>query len=182
MNNVVSFPDAQTRAEKVREDFNADFKKRWLARGDCGEFTNDIWAWQSMLEESGWIVQLYDNIMQESATFVNFDKKLITNRNVKAFHTQKALAQIIDCIFAGHTGRWLFYWEEVHDEAHRNVRDGDECKEDPEYYMSVWYSMELYARELGETEDIPLKPVEEPYTGPMLGDGEDPREPLEPLQ
>jgi hypothetical protein len=180
MTNVAQFPDAQTRQQKVREDFNADFKKRWLAKGDCGEFTNDIWAWQEMLEQSGWVVQLYDNSMQESATFVNFDKKLITNRNVKAYHAQKALSLIIDHMFEGKTGRWLYYWEEVHDEAHRHVRDGDEWKDDPEYYMSVWYSMELYVREVQDGEDIPLAPVVE-YTEPMIGEGVDPRAPLEPL-
>lgn len=178
MNNVAQFPSADERAQKVKDDFNADFKKRWQARGDCGQFTNDIWAWQEMLEQSGWIVQLYDNIMQESATFVNFDKKLLTNNNVKAFHTQKAMSDIIDCIFAGHTGRWLFYWEEVHDEAHRHVRDGGEYK-DSEDYMTVWYSMELYARELADGEDIPLKPVEA-YT-PLVLDANDDREPLEPI-
>jgi len=184
MNKVSQFPNAYERAQKVREDFNADFKKRWQARGDCGEFTNDIWAWQEMLEQSGWIVQLHDNVMQESATFVNFDKKLLTNRNVKAYHAQKALALIIDHMFEGKTGRWLYYWEEVHDEEHRHVRDGDEYK-DSEDYMSVWYSMELNVREVPVDEDIPLANPSKRFSlckPDYITDEEDPCESLEPLQ
>lgn len=157
MTSVSDFPSAEELAQRAKAEFNADFKKRWKARGDCGEFTNDIWAWSEMLEQMGWMVELYDNQIPEFSTYVNFDKKLLTNRNVKAFHAQKALAQIIDDMFAGKTGRWFYYWEEVQDDAHRHVRDGDEYK-DSEHYMTVWYSMELRVRELADDEEIPLAP------------------------
>jgi murein L,D-transpeptidase YafK len=162
MNDIsaIAFPTAEERAQRVRDEFNADFKKRWKAKGDCGEFTNDIWAWQEMLEQSGWEIQLYARHIAVFTTFVDFDAKLIVNNNPKAFHAQGALREIVDRIFADAKGRWLFYWEEVHDEAHRHVRDGDEYKDSP-YYMTVWYSMELRVREMAEGEDLPLPSAEE---------------------
>ena len=153
--NIVDFSEAANRA------WREEFKKRWKDKGSAGLYTDDIWAWEDMLKDNGWIVQLYDTVMQESATFVNFDKKLLTNNNRKAFHTQKAMSAILDKLFAGNaTGRWLFYWEEVNDEAHRHVRDGDEYKGSDDY-MTEWYSMELYSRQMGADEDIPLGPVSE---------------------
>jgi hypothetical protein len=164
--NVSQFPSKEELAQRTKGEFNADFKKRWKARGDCGEFTNDIWAWQEMLEDMGWIVQFYDQIIPEFTAFVNFDKKLLTSNVPKAYHMQQMLAQIIDRMFEGATGRFLYEWKEVHDDAHRRVYDGDEYK-DSEYYMMVWYAMELFSREMADDEDIPAKPVEV-YTGPKL--------------
>lgn len=162
MTNISDFPTEEERAQKTRDEFNADFKKRWKARGDCGEFTNDIWAWQEMLESMGWIVQFYDNLLPEFTAFVNFDKKLLTANIPKAYHMQRAMAQIIDRMFEDATGRHLYEWKEVQDEAHRQVRDGEEWKDDAEYYMTVWYSMELFVREMAADEDLPTQAVEEP--------------------
>nr|DAF93741.1 MAG TPA: hypothetical protein [Myoviridae sp. ctshb19] len=171
MTEILAFPDKAERAELTRAKFNEDFKKRWKARGDCGEFTNDIWAWEEMLKEQGWIVQLYDNIMQEFATFVNFDNKMLCNNNPKAYYTQKAMEAILDRLFADEpaTGRWLFYWEEVHDEAHRHVRDGAEW-EGSEDYGTVWYSMELRVREILVGEDIPLRAKDAVGESPIESD------------
>jgi hypothetical protein len=161
MINVSNFPTAEERAQKTRDEFNADFKKRWKARGDCGEFTNDIWAWQEMLEQTGWIVQFHDRVMPEFVAFANFDKKLLTAHIPKAQHMHRTMVQILDQMFAGATGRFLYEWKEVHDDAHRQIRDGDEWKDVPEYYMSVWYSMDLFVREMAPDEDIPKQPVAE---------------------
>lgn len=153
--NIVDFSKA------ANLQWQEEFKKRWKAKGDAGEFTNDIWAWQEMLEQDGWIVQFYDNVMPEFSAFVNFDKKLLTANIPKAYHMQKTMSAMLDVLFAGSaTGRYLYEWKEVHDDAHRHVRDGDEWKDDKEYYMSVWYSMELFVREMKPDEDIPVAPKE----------------------
>lgn len=154
--NIVDFSKA------ANLQWEADFKKRWKAKNEgAGEFTSDIWSWQEMLEHDGWIVQFYDNIMPEFSAFVNFDKKLLTANIPKAYHMQKTMSAMLDVLFAGGaTGRHLYEWKEVHDDAHRHVRDGDEWKDDKEYYMSVWYSMELYVREMTPEEDIPVAPKE----------------------
>lgn len=160
MTNVSQFPTEEERAQKTREEFNADFKKRWQARGDCGEFTNDIWAWQEMLEQMGWTVQFYARGMIEFTMTMDFDQKILTANVPKAYHMQKTMTHAIDQLFAGETGRWFYEWKEVHDEAHRRIYDGDEYK-DSEYYMMVWYAMELFVRKMATDEQFPMAPVPE---------------------
>lgn len=159
MSTVTQFPDAAERAQKTRDEFNADFKKRWQARGDCGEFTNDIWAWQEMLEQMGWTIKFYEYGLIEFTMTVDFDEKILRANIPKAYHMQRTMASAIDSMFEGQTGRWFYEWKEVHDDAHRHVRDGDEWKDDKEYYMTVWYSMELYVREIQEGEEFPAAHV-----------------------
>ena len=143
MNKVLPFPSKEELAERRRRKANEELKKQMLGRGNSvGQFTQDIWAWEEMLQAAGWSVDLYDRDIAEFSTFVDYDAKVLRNNNPKAFHTQHAMDQILIYAFDGATGKYLFYWEEVHDEAHRNVRDGDEWK-GTELYMSVWYSMEL---------------------------------------
>lgn len=55
----------------------------------------------------------------------------------------------------GQTGRVLFHWEEIRDEAHRHVRDDEECK-GTELYGTIWYSREMFQRELAEGEEPPV--------------------------
>lgn len=162
MSNVSQFPTEEERAQKTREEFNADFKKRWAQRAEGpGEFTNDIWAWQEMLEQMGWTVQFYSRVLPEFTTFVDFDKKLLTANVPKAYHMQRTMEHIIDLLFWSEaTGRYMYEWKEVHDEAHRRVYDSDKYK-DSEYYMMVWYAMELFPREMAPDEESPTAPVSE---------------------
>jgi hypothetical protein len=137
----------------AKAKWEEDFKKRWRSSGN---YTGNIWDWEEWLKSEGWDVTLYDKVLPEFHTYVDFDNKVLRNNNVKAYHAHYALKAIVERIFAGTTGRVLFYWEEVHDEAHRHVRDGDEWKDDPDYYMSVWYSREMYFRELNADEQPPV--------------------------
>jgi len=151
--NIVNFSEAANR------QWQEDFKKRWIAKGDAGEFTNDIWAWEEMLKQDGWVVQFFERVLPEFTTFVDFDKKLLTANVPKAYHMKQIMASMLDTLFAGGAqGRWLYQWKEVQDDAHRNVRDGDEWKDDKDYYMTVWYSMELYIRELDVDVDALFTP------------------------
>ena len=153
MGNVVSFNEA------VRAAWEVDFKARWKKEGKAGTYTDDIWNWEEMLVGMGWSVDLYGGFTPDFSTFVDFDQKFMINRNVKAYHTKTAMAAVLDKLFSGATGRWLFYWEEVHDEAHMRIRDGKEY-EGSDMYGTTWYSMELYVREVLDSENLPTQPVE----------------------
>lgn len=158
MSSVTGFPTKTERIERNMKAFNEDFKKRWQARGDCGEFTNDIWAWEEMLKEMGWEVNLMDRAMEEFNSYVDFDARVFSNHNVKAGHAHKAMDSMLAMMFAEVKGRWLLYWEEVHDDAHKHVRDHEEWK-DSDLYMTVWYSRDLFVRELKDGEEYPRAPV-----------------------
>lgn len=174
MSNVAQFPTDEERAQKTRDEFNADFKKRWTQRAEgAGEFSSDIWAWQEMLEQMGWAVKFYEYSLIEFTMTVDFDEKILRANIPKAYHMQKTMAPAIDSMFAGQTGRWFYEWKEVHDDAHRHVRDGDEWKDDKDYYMTVWYSMELYVRGIMAGEEFPVAAVN-------TGEAIDPVEPLAP--
>jgi hypothetical protein len=148
-NNIVNFQDA------AKQKWEEDFKQRWIAKG-AGDYTAGIWDWEALLKDEGWQVDIYNNKIVEFSTLVDFDNKILLNRNPKAYHAHHAMKAALDMKFNGGTGRWLFYWQEVHDEAHRHIRDGDEYK-DSEYYMTEWYSMELYSRELNPEEEFPVE-------------------------
>lgn len=147
-NNIVSFSEA------VKQKWEADFKKRWRETGNEGDYTSSIWTWEEMLESMGWDVQLHNRTVKEFCTYVDFDNKVLLNNNPKAYHAHQAMNAALIKLFEGCVGRWLFYWEEVHDDAHRHVRDQPEW-EGSELYGSVWYSMELHERELKADEAFP---------------------------
>jgi len=138
----------------AKAKWEEDFKKRWRSSGN---YTGNIWDWEEWLKSEGWDVKLHDKTLPEFHTYVDFDNKVLRNNNVKAYHAHYALKAIVGNIYAKETGRVLFYWEEVHDEAHRHVRDGEEYEGSADY-GTVWYSREMYSRVLTEGE---LPPVAE---------------------
>ena len=158
MTNIIDFNAA------VKSKWEEDFKKRWTATG-AGDYTSDIWTWEKLLIQEGWNIDLYNGKITEFSTLADFDNKILLNNIPKAYHAYHGMKAALDMKFSGASGRHLFYWQEVHDEAHRHIRDGDEYK-DSEYYMTEWYSMELYARELKEDEEFPE--IEEPTIAPEV--------------
>ena len=119
-------------------------------------FEGDIFAWTDLLREKhGWLVEMGDRLMPEFTTFVNFDKRMLAHNNPKAYHTRQTLQNISDMIDGGAEGRWLFWWEEVRDEAHKFVRDGAEY-EGSDLFGTVGYTMELSVRQMADDEEIPL--------------------------
>lgn len=137
-------------------DLAALTKTKWEEdlRKNQRTFTADIWEWEEWLKLEGWTVDLGDKTLPEFHTYADFTNKVLRNNNVKAFHAHYALKAVIGNIFAGETGRILFHWEEIQDEAHRHVRDGEEWKGD-ELYGTVWYSREMFQRELADGEEPP---------------------------
>lgn len=136
----------------ANQKWEEDFKKRWRA---SGEYSGNIWDWEEWLKQEGWTVDMYNKTLPEFHTYADFTNKVLRNNNVKAYHAHYALKAVIANIYAEETGRFLFYWEEVHDDAHKNIRDQEEWKGD-ELYGTVWYSREMYSRELTEGEEPPI--------------------------
>uniref|UniRef100_A0AB39CDQ1 Uncharacterized protein n=1 Tax=Pseudomonas phage HRDY3 TaxID=3236930 RepID=A0AB39CDQ1_9VIRU len=120
-------------------------------------YEGDILAWTDMLRDKhGWSTEMFNNVLPEFVTFVDFDHLLIIHNNPKAYYTRETLQKISDMIDTYQTGRWLFSWAEVHDDAHRFVRDGEEY-EGSDMYGTVGYTMDLTVRPLATDEEIPVK-------------------------
>ena len=134
------------------DKWEADFKARWAGRSAN---TDEIWAIQEWLEGLGWSVTLYDKQLPEFHTFVDYTNKVLRNNNVKAYHARLALRAVAANVMVNERGRVLFYWEEIRDEAHRNVRDQEEWK-GTELYGTVWYDRELHSREMEDDEEPPV--------------------------
>lgn len=149
MSNVVDF------GAHVKNKFNEDFKKRWKAKGSAGTHTDGIWAMQEELENAGWKVDLHNDEIGNFHTYVDIDKKLILNCNIKAYHADLAMQEVCRLLEEMETGRFVLHWQEVHDDEHRRVREGagyEDLVGTPDY-GSVWYSRELFLRVLADTEN-----------------------------
>ncbi|MND37653.1 hypothetical protein D3C80_283440 [compost metagenome] len=119
-------------------------------------FEGDIFAWLEVLEnEHSWLTNTGFNFLPEFNTYVNFDGKILGHNNPKAYHTRETLQKISDMIGAGTTGCWLFWWEEVRDEAHKFVRDTEEYA-GSDLFGTVGYTMELFSRKMADNEEITL--------------------------
>ena len=123
------------------------------------QFEGNIFAWfKTLRREHGWEINTRSR-MPEFTTLVHFDNKMgpkgMAHNNSKAHYTRLTLQKVSDMIDAGQSGRWLFWWEEVHDEAHKFVRDTEEYV-GSDLFGTVGYTMELFCRKLAWDEAAPI--------------------------
>ncbi len=159
MSIVSQFPTAAERNKRSFEEWQKDYIERRRAEGTLGDYSSDIFDWQEMLEGMGWNFTMFakNNQLAEGNMYADFDQKIILLHMHKAKMTHTALNEMIQDMFAGQTGRKLYYWQDILTERYE--------REDGTFY----YAMEFKERVLEHDEMLPTSP-DEPAPEFTLGD------------
>lgn len=152
MNNVAEFPTSEERGKRSFAEWQKDYVERQRAAGTLGDYSTDIFNWQEMIEGMGWNFTMFakNNQLAEGNMYADFDQKIILLHMHKAKMTHTALNEMIQDMFAGQTGRKLYYWQDILTERYE--------REDGTFY----YALEFKERVLEPGEEPPTAPNEPP--------------------